>query len=84
MGILRTVKSDYEIYENSKLECLIAVEREECKKVKSFFKKNKGKKPLPNATVSGFKFIKDAEFDSLKIDFDHPLKFEIRDLVKAK
>ena len=84
MRILRTIKSDYQIYENHKTECLVALEEEDAKKVKAFYKKNKGKKNMPNDIISGFKFIKDEEFDSLKIDFTHPLTFEIRDLSKVK
>ena len=84
MGILKTIKSDYGMYENIRLECLVAIEREDCKTIKSFYKKNKGKVPLPNDKVPGYKFVNDEEFDSLKIDFDHPQKFEIRDLKKVK
>ena len=84
MGILRTVKSEYDIYENTKLNGLVAIQREDVKTIKTFFKKNKGKKPLPNDTVPGFKFITDQEFETLKIDFDHPTKFDIKDLVKVK
>ncbi len=84
MGILRTIKSEYEMYENTKLKCLVAIERDNCKTIKAYFKKNKGKKSLPNDTVPGFMFVNDDEFDSLKIDFEKPLKFEISSLVKAK
>ncbi|GAF04463.1 hypothetical protein [Saccharicrinis fermentans] len=84
MGILRTIKSDYEIYENHKKECLVAIEREDAKKIKIYYKKHKGKQNMPDDIIPGFKFVKDEEFDSLKIDFAHPLTFKIRDLSKVK
>ncbi|TLX72585.1 hypothetical protein E9993_17260 [Labilibacter sediminis] len=84
MGILRTIKSDYEMYENQKLECLVAIQREDCKMIKSFFKKYKGKKDMPNDQIPGYKFVMDEEFESLKIDFENKYEFEIRDLVKVK
>ena len=68
MGILRVIKSDYEMYEHTKLECIVAIERENCKLIKSYFKKYKGKTEQPNDKVPGYKFINDEEFDSLKID----------------
>ena len=84
MGILRNIKSDYEIYENTELECLVAIERDTCKQVKAYRKKYKGKQPLPSQTIEGFKFVMDEEFESLKIDFSEKLSFEIRDLVNVK
>lgn len=84
MEILRTIKSDYEMYENQRLECLVAIDREECNVIKSYFKKYKGKKEQPKDKVSGFKFVTDKEFDSLKIDFENKLEFQIKDLVKVK
>ncbi|TAJ12652.1 hypothetical protein DMA11_11660 [Marinilabiliaceae bacterium JC017] len=83
MGILRCIKSDYEIYENQALECLVAIERADCKKIKAYHKKNKGKKPLPSELIAGYKFVNDEEFDSLKIDFSEACQFEIKDLVKV-
>ncbi|MBR8537730.1 hypothetical protein KDU71_19320 [Carboxylicivirga sediminis] len=84
MGILRNIKSDYEIYENVSLECVVAIERNDCKKIKAYRKKYKGKEPLPSETVEGYQFIMDEEFGSLKIDFSKKLNFEIRDLVNVK
>ena len=83
MGILRTIKSDYEIYENQSLECLVAILRDDCKKIKAYRKKNKGQKITPSELISGYKMVMDREFDSLKIDFSEEFKFEIRDLVNA-
>ncbi len=84
MGILRNIKSDYEIYENVSLECLVAIEREDCKQIKAYRKKYKGKEPLPSQAVEGYRFVMDEEFDSLKIDFSQKLPFEIKDLVNVK
>ncbi len=84
MGILRNIKSDYEIYENVSLECLVAIERDDCKQIKAYRKKYKGKEPLPSQTIEGYQFIMDEEFGSLKIDFSKKLNFEIRDLVNVK
>lgn len=83
MGIIRNITSDYEIYEHLGLECLVAIARDDCKMIKAYHKKNKGKKPLPSQQLSGYKFIMDEEFGSLKIDFSSALEFEIRDLQKA-
>ena len=84
MTILRIIKSDYEMYEDAHLKCFVAIERSNCKIIKSFHKQNKGKKPLPNHKITGYKFVNDEEFDSLKIDFSEVLEFEIRNLVKVK
>lgn len=83
MGVLRTIKSDYEIYENTVLECLVAIQRDDCKKIKAYRKKNKGQKDKPSALIAGYKFVMDEEFNSLKIDFSEELQFEIRDLENA-
>nr|WP_321411785.1 hypothetical protein [uncultured Carboxylicivirga sp.] len=84
MGILRTIKSDYEMYENQSLDCFVAIERDDCKQIKAYHKANKGKKPLPSQKIKGYQFIVDEEFESLKIDFSKEMRFEIRDLVKVK
>ncbi len=84
MGVIRLIKSDYEMYENQRLECLVAIDREDCKLVKAYFKKYKGKQDQPKDKVAGFKFVMDEEFDSLKIDFTTKQEFEIRDLSKVK
>ncbi len=84
MGILRTVKSDFEMYEHQTLECFVAIDREDCKEIKAYHKANKGKKPLPSQKVKGYRFILDEEFASLKIDFSQVHQFEIRELVKVK
>jgi len=84
MGILRNIKSDYEVYENTTLGCLVAIERNDCKQIKAYRKKYKGKEPLPDEVVKGYKFVMDEEFESLKIDFTQQFDFQIKDLVNAK
>jgi len=84
MGILRNIKSDYEVYESIALNCLVAIERDDCKQIKAYRKKYKGKEPLPSELIKGYKFVMDEEFDSLKIDFSAQLKFEIKDLNNVK
>jgi hypothetical protein len=84
MGILRNIKSDFEVYENQSLECLVAIERADTKQIKAYRKKYKGKEPLPSETIEGYRFVMDEEFESLKIDFSQKLHFEIKDLVNVK
>ena len=84
MGILRTIKSDYEMYENETLDCFVAIQRDDCKEIKAYNKKNKGQKSKPSQKIKGFKFVMDEEFESLKIDFSKELQFEIRNLAKVK
>ncbi len=84
MGIIRNIKSDYEVYENMALECLVAIERNDCETIKAYRKKYKGKVPLPREQVKGYKFVIDEEFQSLKIDFTEQHQFEIKDLDKVK
>jgi len=84
MGLLRTIKSNFEMFDNKNLDCLVAIQQDQCKDVKSFFKKYKGKKNIPNDTIQGFKFIKDEEFGSLKIDFETKYTFNVKDLYKVK
>ncbi len=84
MGVIRLIKSDYEMYENQRLGCLVAIERDDCKLIKAYFKKYKGKQDQPDDKVPGYKFVMDEEFESLKIDFETKFEFEIRDLSKVK
>jgi len=84
MGILRNIKSDYEVYESASLQCLVAIDRNDCKQIKAYRKKYKGKESQPSELVNGYKFIIDEEFDSLKIDFSELLQFEIKDLNNVK
>ncbi len=83
MGILRSIKNEHIIYEETNEGILIAVHENDAKTIKNYFKKYKGKKEKPNDTVSGYKFIYDEEFQSHKIDFTKVFTFQIKNLSKA-
>ena len=80
MPILPFQNNDHIIYENISEGMLVAITEENNKKIKEFFKKNKGKKKLPSTKIKGFWFVIDKEYDSLKIDFSNELDFQIKDL----
>lgn len=63
---------------------LVAIEKEESKKIGAYFKKYKSSKEKPKESVKGYKFILDVEFKSLKIDFENEIDFEISKLNKIK
>ncbi|WP_075602972.1 hypothetical protein [Saccharicrinis aurantiacus] len=84
MGILRSIKNEHILFENTALECVVAIHESEVKKIKTYFKKYKGKKEKPSELVNGYLFIYDEEFESNKIDFSKVVEFEIRDLSKIK
>ena len=66
------------VYEHTKEERLVAIEKEESNKISVFNKKNKGKRSKPNDKVVGYWFVLDAEYNSLKIDFNEEVKVEIK------
>lgn len=70
------------VYEHTKEGMLVAIEKENSKKISEYFKANKGAKKLPNDKINGYKFILDEEFNSLKIDFSEDFDFEIQYLKK--
>jgi len=84
MGIIRKDSDPYETYENQSLGVLVAIDRQDTKIIKAYYKKYKGKKEMPNEKISGYVFILDEEVDSLKIDFSAKKAFLIKDLVKFK
>ena len=69
------------VYEHQAMGKLVAVEKVESKKIGAFFKKYKGKKSKPNDKVTGFWFVMDEEYNSLKIDFSEEVELEIKELV---
>ncbi len=81
MPILPFQNIEHLIYEHQKAGRLVAVEKEESKKISAFLKKYKGKKTKPNEKVTGFWFVLDDEYNSLKIDFKEEVKVEIKELV---
>lgn len=84
MGILRSIKNEHVLFENTNLECVVAIHESDAKKIKAYFKKYKAKKDKPKELVSGHLFIYDEEFESNKIDFSKTVEFEIKDLSKIK
>ena len=70
------------VYEHTKKGMLVAIEKENSKKISEYFKTNKGAKKLPNDKINGYRFIMDEEYNSLKIDFDTEFDFEIQYLKK--
>lgn len=77
-----TLGSDYFIYEHTKLGVLVAVNVNDLKEMKAYWKLNKGKSDLPPDLIKGFPMIHDKEQDSLKIDFTEEKSYEIRALNK--
>ena len=80
MPILPFQNKEHTIYENLSEGMLVAISEENSKKVAEFFKKNKGKKKLPQTKIKGFIFVMDEEYNSLKIDFTKEIDFLIKDL----
>lgn len=71
---------EYLVYEHQTAGKLVAVEKQESKKIGAFFKKYKGKKLKPNDKVGGYWFVLDEEHNSLKIDFSEEIEVEIKEL----
>ena len=81
MPILPFNTVEHVIYEHAKEGKLFAVEKSNSELIKAFFKKNKSKKAKPTDKISGYWFVMDEEYNSLKIDFSEEVKVEIRELV---
>jgi hypothetical protein len=77
-----TLGSDYFIYEHTEQGHLVAINTNDLKEMKKYWKLNKGKNPLPPDKIKGFPMIHDEEQDSLKIDFTKEFEYEIRVLNK--
>ena len=80
MPILPFKNVEHIIYEHQTEGKLVAVEKEESKKIGVFFKKYKGKKAKPSDKVKGHWFIMDEEYKTLKIDFETEIEVEIKEL----
>jgi hypothetical protein len=80
MPILPFQNVEHLVYEHQSAGKLVAIEKEESKKVGAFFKKYKGKKSKPSEKVTGFWFVLDEEHNSLKIDFSEEIQIEIKEL----
>ncbi len=84
MALLRTIKDEFSYYHHLKLDTLIALDEENEKQLKTFLKASRGKRNKSTIKVKGYKFVRDKEYDSLKIDFSEVYSFNSIDLVKAK
>ncbi len=71
------------MYEETELGILVAINVENQKSIKQFWKA-KDKSTVKPQTVKGHSFIHDEEQDSLKIDFSEEKEFEIKNLQKFK
>lgn len=84
MGILRTIKNEHVLFENTADGCVVAIHENDAKKIKTYYKKYKGKKDKPSELVACHPFIFDEEFESNKIDFSSTIQVEISVLSKLK
>lgn len=80
MPILPFKNVEHIIYEYKSQGKLVAVEKQESKKIKAFHKKYKGKRTKANDKVKAHWFVMDEEFNSLKIDFESEIEVEIKEL----
>lgn len=80
MPVLKKLDNEFLIYEETVLSVLIAVRKEDQKRIKKYWKsKDKSKE---EQMISGFPFIQTEEQDSLKIDFETKKNYEIVNLKK--
>jgi hypothetical protein len=80
MPILPFKNVEHVIYEYISAGKLVAVEKEESKKIDVFFNKYKGKRAKPSDKVRAHWFVMDEEYNSLKIDFSSEIEVEIKEL----
>jgi len=74
----------YKYYTDNKSNNLVAIEKNEAKKIAKAFKKYKKAEAIPdNETVVGYNFVLDEEYQSLKINFEQEIEFKIAQLQKA-
>ena len=79
MNINQKLQDSYFVYENSALGKLVAIQKDDTKLIKLYWK-NKGK-DTP-AVISGHPFVQTDEQETLKIDFDTTEEYQIADLKK--
>ena len=80
MSILPFKNVEHLIYEHQSKGKLLAIEKEESKKIGVFLKKYKGKRAKPSDKVKAHWFVMDEEYNSLKIDFSSEIEVEIKEL----
>lgn len=80
MPVLKKLDNEFLIYEETVLLLLVAVRKEDQKKIKKYWKsKDKSKE---EDMICGFPFVQTEEQDSLKIDFETEMNYEIVNLKK--
>jgi len=82
MPVLRKDGDAYLVYERKEQDGLVAISKEDQKLIKKFWKQYKGKQQIPADEVPGFPFVMEPAQESLRIDFEQPMRFVIRDLIK--
>ena len=80
MGILLKSQDHHLIYEEKELGILVAIEKEDQKLIKKYWK-SKDKTGIASK-VDGFPLIQSEEQESLKIDFTEKVAYEIQNLEK--
>lgn len=80
MGILLKSQDSYFIYEEKELGILVAIEKEDQKLIKKYWK-SKDKSEI-TTKIGGFPLIQTEEQESLKIDFTKKIEYEISHLDK--
>jgi len=81
METIHLQKTNYTTYEETELGILVAVNSENQKIIKKFWK-TKDKSKVEHSEVKGFPFIHTDEQDSLKIDFTEEKLYTIENLKK--
>ena len=84
MTLLRKDGDAHLVYEHLKQGGLVAIAKADQHLMKKFWKQYKGKQVVPADEVPGFPFVMDPVHESLRIDFDHPQQYVIKDLQAFK
>ena len=80
MPVLKKLDNEFLIYEDTTLSVLVAIRKTDQSKIKKYWKsKDKSKE---EQMISGYSFVQTEEQDSLKIDFEKEMEFEIVNLKK--
>lgn len=80
MPVLRKSENEFLIYEDPTQAILVAIRKTDQSKIKKYWK-SKDKSSV-DAFISGFPFIQSDEQETLKIDFDTEMQFQIANLKK--
>ena len=83
MSLLHKAGDAHQPYQHERLGILVAISKEGQKTIKKFRKQYKGKQAVPEDEVPGFPFVMDESAESLRIDFEHPGTYKIKELTNA-